>query len=108
MKIVITGGGTGGHLSIAKAIKEELNQRGIEPIFVGSSNGQDKAWFEDDDGFSKKYFFNTGGVVNKGGFGKVKSLLNILGFAYKCKSIFILHICLTSSLVLNIILYPNF
>ena len=88
MNIVITGGGTGGHLTIAKAIKEELNKRGLKPIFIGSSNGQDKAWFEDDKGFSKKYFFNTGGVVNKGGVGKVKSLLNILGFALKCRSIF--------------------
>ena len=88
MNILITGGGTGGHLTIAKAIKEELNQRGLKPIFVGSSNGQDKAWFEDDEGFSKKYFFNTGGVVNKSGVGKIKSLLNILGYAYRCKSIF--------------------
>ena len=88
MKIVITGGGTGGHLTIAKAIKEELNQRGIKPIFIGSANGQDRSWFEDDEGFSQKYFFNTGGVVNKGALGKVKSLLNILGYAYKCKSIF--------------------
>ena len=91
MNIVITGGGTGGHLTIAKAIKEELNQRGIKPIFIGSSNGQDRAWFEDDEGFLKKYFFNTGGVVNKGGVGKIKSLLNILGYAYKCRSIFKEH-----------------
>jgi len=28
MNIAITGGGTGGHLTIAKAIKEELNRRG--------------------------------------------------------------------------------
>ncbi len=91
MNIVITGGGTGGHLTIAKAIKEELNQRGIKPIFIGSSNGQDRAWFEDDEGFLKKYFFKTGGVVNKGGVGKIKSLLNILGYAYRCRSIFKEH-----------------
>ena len=91
MKIVITGGGTGGHLSIAKAIKEELNKRGIKPIFIGSTNGQDRAWFENDEGFLKKYFFNTGGVVNKGGVGKIKSLINILGYAYRCRSIFKEH-----------------
>jgi len=88
LNILITGGGTGGHLTIAKAIKEELNKRGIKPIFVGSSNGQDKLWFEDDNGFNKKYFFSTGGVVNKGFLGKIKSLLNILSYSYKCKKIF--------------------
>ena len=88
MNILITGGGTGGHLTIAKSIKEELNKRGIKPIFVGSSNGQDKLWFEDDEGFSKKYFFSTGGVVNKGFLGKIKSLLNILAYSYRCKKIF--------------------
>jgi len=91
MNIAITGGGTGGHLSIAKAIKEELNKRGFKPIFIGSSNGQDKTWFEDDEGFSKKYFFKTGGVVNKGALGKVLSLLNILRYTLKCKSIFKKH-----------------
>jgi UDP-N-acetylglucosamine--N-acetylmuramyl-(pentapeptide) pyrophosphoryl-undecaprenol N-acetylglucosamine transferase len=77
LSIVITGGGTGGHLAIAKAIKEELNQRGIRPVFIGSTYGQDRSWFEDDKGFEKRYFFATSGVVNKRGFGKVKSLFDI-------------------------------
>ena len=88
MNIAITGGGTGGHLTIAKAIKEELNRRGYKPVFIGSSNGQDRLWFENDDGFSKKYFFNTGGVVDKGFLGKITSLLKILSYAYGCKKIF--------------------
>ena len=88
MKIAITGGGTGGHLTIAKAIKEELNNRGYKPIFIGSTNGQDKLWFENDEGFSKKYFFDTGGVVNKGFVGKITSLTKIAGYAYSCKKIF--------------------
>ena len=54
--IAITGGGTGGHLVIARAIKEELNRRGIKPIYIGSTAGQDKAWFEHDAGFEKTYF----------------------------------------------------
>ena len=33
--IAITGGGTGGHLKIAKVIKNELNKRGIKPIYIG-------------------------------------------------------------------------
>lgn len=43
--IAITGGGTGGHLVIAKAIKEELIKRGIPCIYIGSEAGQDKQWF---------------------------------------------------------------
>ena len=31
--IAITGGGTGGHLAIAKAFANELNSRGIKAIF---------------------------------------------------------------------------
>ncbi len=88
MKIAITGGGTGGHLTIAKAIKEELNNRGIKPIFIGSTNGQDRLWFEDDDGFLKKYFFDTGGVVDKKFIGKLSSLSNILTHSFDCKKIF--------------------
>jgi UDP-N-acetylglucosamine--N-acetylmuramyl-(pentapeptide) pyrophosphoryl-undecaprenol N-acetylglucosamine transferase len=89
--ICITGGGTGGHLVIAKAIKEELNKRGIKPIFIGSDYGQDKAWFENDDGFSEKYFFHTSGVVNKRGFKKIFSLLNIIKFSFKTRQIFKKH-----------------
>ena len=88
MNIAITGGGTGGHLSIAKAIKEELNSRGIDPIFIGSSYGQDEAWFSNESGFSKKCFFDTSGVVNKKIIAKLLSLGNILKYAFKCKSIF--------------------
>ncbi|WP_298791346.1 glycosyltransferase, partial [uncultured Campylobacter sp.] len=35
--IVICGGGTGGHLAVAKALNEELVSRGCRTIFVGSS-----------------------------------------------------------------------
>jgi len=91
INIAITGGGTGGHLTIAKAIKEELNKRGLKPIYIGSEYGQDRSWFEDDEGFETKYFFNTSGVVNKGKIGKIFSLLNILKYSLKCNSIFKKH-----------------
>ena len=79
MSIVMTGGGTGGHLTIIKAVKEALVGRGVlsptnELIYVGSTKGQDKQWFEEDSDFSEKYFFETRGVVNQGGLGKIKSL----------------------------------
>ncbi len=76
--IAITGGGTGGHLAIAKALKEELNAKEIKPIFVGSSGGQDRAWFENDDGFVKKLFLDSKGVVNKKGFAKLITLIGVI------------------------------
>jgi len=91
MSIVITGGGTGGHLAVAKAIKNELNQRGIKPIFIGSVYGQDRAWFEDDEGFEQKYFFDVYGVMNKSIFGKIVSLAKIFRFTVKCGEIFAKH-----------------
>lgn len=89
--IAITGGGTGGHLVIAKAIKEELNRRGIQPIYIGSSAGQDKAWFENDTGFAHTYFLETKGVVNKQGFQKLFSLLTILRKMFTCNALFKKH-----------------
>ncbi len=91
MNIAITGGGTGGHLTIAKAIKEELNSRGIKPIFIGSTYGQDKTWFEKDDGFKERYFFDTSGVVNQGKLGKIKSMFKILKAGWSCREIFKKH-----------------
>lgn len=85
--IAITGGGTGGHLMIAKAIKEELNARGVKPIFVGSTNGQDRTWFEKDEGFSERIFLNSGGVVNKSGFAKIASLINVARNGLLCSGI---------------------
>lgn len=87
-QIVITGGGTGGHLSIAKAFMEELNKRGIYPIYIGSTNGQDMDWFKDDEGFSQTYFLESKGVVNQKGLGKIESLTNILKLSNECKDIF--------------------
>ncbi len=89
--IAITGGGTGGHLKIAKVIKNELNKRGIYPIYIGSTTGQDKKWFEKDIGFSEKYFLDSSGVVNKKGIQKIKSLNNILKLSLKAQKILKKH-----------------
>lgn len=67
--IAITGGGTGGHLSIAKALANECQKRGFHTIYIGSNSGQDRIWFEKSDIFSEKYFLDSTGVVNKRGFG---------------------------------------
>lgn len=86
MSIVMTGGGTGGHLTIIRAVKEQLllqqaqetMAESIEVIYIGSTQGQDQQWFGDDEDFSHKYFFETRGVVNQKGFGKLRSLWMML------------------------------
>ena len=74
MKLCITGGGTGGHLAIAKALAEAANALGIECIYIGSTSGQDRKYFEHSPLFGKKFFLHTTGVVNKKGLGKLKAL----------------------------------
>lgn len=89
MSIVMTGGGTGGHLVIIKAVKEQLSGKSAkEPanegrerhgsetlIYIGSTTGQDRKWFGEESDFEAKYFLETRGVVNQGAIGKIKSLL---------------------------------
>jgi len=76
MSIVMTGGGTGGHLTIIKAVKEHLKEE--ELLYIGSTKGQDQAWFANDEQFKKTYFLATQGVVNQGFLGKFKSLYLLL------------------------------
>lgn len=87
--VVITGGGTGGHLKVAKAFIDEFNKEEFtKPFFIGSTNGQDRAWFEDYSKIKKAYFLDTKGVVNKGFIGKIKSLYNILKATNHCLGLF--------------------
>lgn len=60
MSIIMTGGGTGGHLAIIKAVKERLVNGSL--IYVGSTQGQDRSWFESDRQFKQVYFLSTRGV----------------------------------------------
>jgi UDP-N-acetylglucosamine--N-acetylmuramyl-(pentapeptide) pyrophosphoryl-undecaprenol N-acetylglucosamine transferase len=73
--IVLTGGGTGGHLEVARLLKEAFRTRRVAPIFIGTVRGQDQRWFSNDDGFSARYFLNTRGVVDRGKAGTVVSLV---------------------------------
>lgn len=76
--ILITGGGTGGHLSVAKSFIDEFYSRGYEVVFIGSTKGQDKKWFENYPLLSHTYFLDTKGVVNQNFLGKLISLFMIL------------------------------
>lgn len=78
MKLCVTGGGTGGHLMIAQALVEAAVARGHEVIFIGSTSGQDRKYFEHNSPFSSVYFLETTGVVNQKGFGKLKALFKVL------------------------------
>ncbi len=89
--IAITGGGTGGHLKIAKVIMQELNKKGIKPVYIGSIQGADKAWFENEEGFCEKYFLSSSGVVNKKGISKISSLGNIAKLSFEAKKILKKH-----------------
>lgn len=86
--IAITGGGTGGHLAIARAFCAQFRALDENCIFIGSTSGQDKMWFENDENFIARYFLQSSGVVNKHGVAKIFSLLNIVKSAMKCREIF--------------------
>jgi len=86
--IVITGGGTGGHLSVAKSLIYEFYNQGYEVIFIGSTKGADKSWFENESKLTNAYFLDTIGVVNQGKLGKIKSLYMILKAMIKVLGIY--------------------
>ncbi len=87
MKIVITGGGTGGHLAIAKSLRDAALRAGHQVSFVGSTSGQDRSWFEGDSRFESVHFLQTSGVVNKRGLGRIVSLWKMLTATLKAFSL---------------------
>ncbi|MBF7069214.1 undecaprenyldiphospho-muramoylpentapeptide beta-N-acetylglucosaminyltransferase [Campylobacter volucris] len=85
--IAITGGGTGGHLAIARCLMQSAKEQGIECIYIGSENGQDKLWFEQELTFKQRYFLSSSGVVNKKGLSKISSFVHIIKLALNVKKI---------------------
>lgn len=85
--IAITGGGTGGHLAIARCLMQSAKKQGIECIYIGSENGQDKLWFEQELAFEQRYFLSSSGVVNKKGLSKISSFVHIVKLALNAKKI---------------------
>jgi len=87
VKICITGGGTGGHLMIAEALAEAGVNDGHELIFIGSTSGQDRKYFQSHSNFSHVYFLETTGVVNQKGFKKFIALFKVFRAFFKARSI---------------------
>ena len=87
MRVAITGGGTGGHLAIAAALLEALKEKGHEAIYIGSTSGQDRAWFEKELRFEKRYFLDTSGVVNRKYLGKLWALFKIFRAVIRSRKI---------------------
>lgn len=85
--IAITGGGTGGHLAVAKAVALALKELGEEVIFIGSQNGQDRQWFEGANYFKATYFLPSSGIVNKNGVQKIATILSLLKHTNTCREI---------------------
>ncbi|MCI5969067.1 UDP-N-acetylglucosamine--N-acetylmuramyl-(pentapeptide) pyrophosphoryl-undecaprenol N-acetylglucosamine transferase [Helicobacter sp.] len=74
MRIVITGGGTGGHLSVARAFLQAFVKRGYVCAFVGSDSGADAMYFKEEKLFRETHFLPTQGVVNARGVRLLKAL----------------------------------
>jgi UDP-N-acetylglucosamine--N-acetylmuramyl-(pentapeptide) pyrophosphoryl-undecaprenol N-acetylglucosamine transferase len=91
MRFCITGGGTGGHLSIADALCTAAVEHGHEVIFIGSTNGQDRMWFGEHSSFSHVYFLETTGVVNQSKLGKIKALYKIFKAFLKSRELLKKH-----------------
>lgn len=65
-----------------------MYDRDFDIIYIGSSNGQDRNWFENDERLKQKFFLDTKGVVNKKFVGKIFSLLNIFSKTLQCIKIY--------------------
>ncbi len=85
--IIVTGGGTGGHLAVARSLIDEFYERGYKVIFIGSTKGADQDWFANYEKIELKYFLETKGVVNQSFFGKFASLFKIIKEAFYCRDI---------------------
>ena len=79
MKVIIAGGGTGGHVFPAISIAEEMLRRngGNEVLFVGTDQGIEKRILPEM-GYRVE-FINSRGIVGKSFFQKVAAMISILG-----------------------------
>jgi len=72
--IIISGGGTGGHIYPALAVAREIEKRGYKVIYIGSSSGLEKDFVDMKDMF----LLPTVGWVNKNILGKIIFILRFI------------------------------
>jgi len=79
MRIIIAGGGTGGHIFPALSIAEEIKSRSSENeiLFVGTRNGLEKEIIPAR-GF-KMEFIKSGGIIGKGIIHKMGAVISAMG-----------------------------
>ncbi|RDU72776.1 UDP-N-acetylglucosamine--N-acetylmuramyl-(pentapeptide) pyrophosphoryl-undecaprenol N-acetylglucosamine transferase [Helicobacter aurati] len=87
MVIAITGGGTGGHLSIAKALGLACKEQNIQTVYIGGVKGQDREWFEKSDIFTNVFFLDSVPVVNQKGIKKIHAFNKNILQAIQAKKI---------------------
>ncbi len=79
MKVIIAGGGTGGHVFPAISIAEEILERNnrSEVLFVGTEQGIEKRILPEK-GYRVE-FINSRGIVGKSFYEKLKAMMSIIG-----------------------------
>jgi len=82
----MTGGGTGGHLSIIQAVKSKLFGE-ARLVYVGSTTGLDQKWFDNDPEFYRRYFLETRESSSKNILSKIGSIYLLLHAMYECVKI---------------------
>jgi UDP-N-acetylglucosamine--N-acetylmuramyl-(pentapeptide) pyrophosphoryl-undecaprenol N-acetylglucosamine transferase len=88
VRVVITGGGTGGHLFPGIAVAEELKQRdeAIEVIFIGTEKGIESKVIPKE-GYPIRYL-KVEGVLGKNPLKKVSALWRLLSAVFASKKLF--------------------
>lgn len=85
--IILTAGGTGGHVYPAEALAEELNSRGYRLALITDKRGKDN--YKGKLGEIKNYAVYAGALVGKSKFFKIKSLFKTcIGTLQACYIIF--------------------
>ncbi len=79
--VIITGGGTGGHLFAALSFADYVKKQGYHPIFIGSVHGMERDFLKDDK--YEYYLLNSRGFVGKSLFDKFNSVINLFASFFK-------------------------